>query len=86
MGVPAGGGHTVKNNLAWRNGAAGFHENGGALGQKVYNNTAWNNQLTYFFGVKGGQDTLKNNVSFGKLGNVSEGHPPRITLGISPSP
>ena len=38
---------------------------------KLYNNTAWNNQINYFFGVKGGQDTLRNNVSFGKLGNVS---------------
>ena len=70
-GSPAGGGHTVKNNLAWRNGGAGFTENGGALGQKLYNNTAWNNQFNYFFGVKGGQDILKNNASFGKLGNVS---------------
>jgi hypothetical protein len=68
---PAGGGHTVKNNLAWRNGAAGFHESSGALGMKLYNNTAWNNQFNYIFGVKGGQDTLKNNASFGKLGNVS---------------
>ncbi len=39
-GSPAGGGHTVKNNLAWRNGDAGFHENSGALGQKLYINTA----------------------------------------------
>ena len=67
--VPTGGGHTLKNNLAWRNGQTGFDNNGGPLAFKVYNNTAWNNRINYFF-VKA-QDILRNNISLGQLGNVS---------------
>ena len=40
---PNDGGHTVRNNLSWKNAVDGFHDNSGDLPMTLYNNTAWSN-------------------------------------------
>ncbi|MDQ3565560.1 MAG: right-handed parallel beta-helix repeat-containing protein [Pseudomonadota bacterium] len=63
------GGHTLKNNVAWRNRTLGFHNNGGDLPLTVYNNTAWGNGEHNFLFSK--PSTFRNNISFGVLGKIT---------------
>ncbi|MGQ0591686.1 MAG: right-handed parallel beta-helix repeat-containing protein [Gammaproteobacteria bacterium] len=64
------GGHTVKNNLAWKNRTSGFNENGAQHSVILYNNTGWDNRSSnYFFRTQ--PNTFRNNISFGFLGSIS---------------
>ncbi|MGH8588262.1 MAG: right-handed parallel beta-helix repeat-containing protein [Gammaproteobacteria bacterium] len=64
------GGHTVKNNLAWKNRLSGFDDNDAQHPLILYNNTAWDNTSgNYRFRTQ--SNTLRNNISFGSLGSVS---------------
>ena len=60
------GGHTVKNNLSWRNRGTGFDENSGQGGVNplvLYNNTTWNNQdSSYRF--PNTVSTFRNNIDY----------------------
>jgi|GEM_PF-5309975 len=64
------GGHTVRNNVAWKNLATGFHENSGDLGMKLYNNTAWSN-VEHNFVFFHSTNTFRNNLSFGNRGRIT---------------
>jgi PKD repeat protein len=66
---PNDGGHTVQNNLSWKNRVDGFHENGGDRPMKLYNNTAWNNGRNSLFFLNSAT-TFRNNTSHDTLGNI----------------
>lgn len=65
------GGHTVRNNAAWRNPGNGFDENGALNAITLDNNTAWSNGPTMPGGVSWAKNfylpvlsnTLRNNLS-----------------------
>jgi|RhiMethySRZTD1v2_1073278.scaffolds.fasta_scaffold208017_2 hypothetical protein len=64
-GATAGdGAHTIRNNLAWRNKANGFSDNGANLPTNVFNNTAYGNgggsNYAFFSSVA---NVLKNNIA-----------------------
>jgi parallel beta-helix repeat protein len=64
------GGHTVKNNLAWKNRLSGFNDNGAQRPGILYNNTGWDNgSSNYFFRTQA--NTFRNNIAFGSLGSIS---------------
>lgn len=64
------GGHTLKNNLAWKNRTTGFKENGALHPVILYNNTAWDNRsVNYYFVTR--PNTFRNNISFGPLGRIT---------------
>jgi len=67
---PNDGGHTVKNNLSWKNKVDGFHENGGDLPMKMYNNTAWSNDRNSFW-FSNPATTFRNNISHDTVGTVA---------------
>ena len=71
---PNDGGHRVRNNLSWKNRDDGFHENGGDLPMKMYNNTAWSNgrQSFTFFNPA---TTFRNNLAHGPAGTIPGSYP-----------
>jgi hypothetical protein len=65
-GVVNSGGHTVRNNVAWKNLQNGFVENSATRALTLYNNTAWNNKSYQFrFDKTDLKNILRNNLSFG---------------------
>ena len=70
---PNDGGHTLKNNVSWKNRTIGFHDNSGDLPMTLYNNTAWNNgagsQPNWRF--TNSSNTFRNNLNFGNLGSTA---------------
>ena len=67
---PNDGGHTLKNNVSWKNREDGFHENGGDLPMKMYNNTAWSNGRNSFW-FDNPATTFRNNISHDTVGRVA---------------
>ena len=64
------GGHTLKNNLAWKNRSAGFNDNNSQRPLILYNNAGWDNRsVNYYFRAL--PNTLRNNFSFGTTGSIS---------------
>ncbi|MGH2569322.1 MAG: right-handed parallel beta-helix repeat-containing protein, partial [Bacteroidota bacterium] len=57
------GGHTLRNNVAWKNKARGFDQNAADIGITLYNNTGWSNPWgNYQFPT--GSHVYTNNISF----------------------
>lgn len=57
------GGHTLRNNMAWRNGGGGFTDNGGDNPFTVYNNTAWDN-VGHGYAFNAGGGVFHNNIDY----------------------
>ncbi len=57
------GGHTVKNNMAWRNRGHGFLENGANISLFLFNNTAWNHPGDNYLFQKT-VSTFHNNIDY----------------------
>ena len=72
------GGHTCRNNLAWKNLQAGFDDNNSstvapyALPDTLYNNTAWSNQDNYSFWAPVSH-VFKNNINYGTYSKANGG-------------
>lgn len=80
------GGHTVQNNLSWKNLTSGFDDNNSGLTQEqltagrarpliLYNNTAWDNPSSEagngnYVFWTNINHTIRNNLSFGLLGHI----------------
>ncbi|MGH8511101.1 MAG: Ig-like domain-containing protein, partial [Gammaproteobacteria bacterium] len=65
------GGHTLKNNVSWKNRTPGFSSNSADLPMTLYNNTSWlNGNPNFSIGapLAGGGHVLKNNLAFGPTG------------------
>ena len=63
-GTTPDGLHTIRNNLAWRNHANGFDDNGASLAMNVFNNTSWDNGGRNFSFYTHVAFVLKNNLSY----------------------
>jgi len=55
--------HLIRNNLAWDNATRGFNYNGSEGKLRIYNNTSYNNGVSYAFNR--GNHTLRNNIAVG---------------------
>ncbi|MEO1396563.1 MAG: LamG-like jellyroll fold domain-containing protein [Cyanobacteria bacterium J06634_5] len=55
--------HVIRNNLAWDNTVRGFNYNGSQGKMQVYNNTSYNNGVSYAFNK--GSHVLRNNIAIG---------------------
>jgi Ca2+-binding RTX toxin-like protein len=64
----------LKNNVSWKNREDGFHENGGDLPMKMYNNTAWRNGRNSFW-FDNSATTFRNNISHDTVGRVTGSQP-----------
>jgi Right handed beta helix region len=62
------GGHTIRNNLSWRNLSKGFDDNAANVPMFVYNNTAYENGSSNFGFGAAVANVLKNNLSYGPSG------------------
>jgi hypothetical protein len=67
-GTENDGGHTLKNNVAWKNRGSEFNQNSGKLPMFLYNNTAWSNDGGTNYSSFDSSDTFRNNISFGSAG------------------
>jgi parallel beta-helix repeat protein len=73
--VAGDGGHTIRNNVAFRNRFDGFAENGADNAVLMYNNTTFNNVRLCFSFFNNNGTSFRNNVCIGNVGRVV-GTPP----------
>jgi hypothetical protein len=63
---------SLKNNLAFKNRTAGFHQNGALCGVELYNNTAFDNgNEGFYFYLPTRVHILKNNIAYDNYGTTS---------------
>ena len=58
------GSHVLRNNLSWGHPRRGFDDNSNTSGVTLYNNTAYNNEISFRFD-SGARHVLRNNLAFG---------------------
>ena len=58
------GRHVLRNNLSWGHPARGFDDNNNTSGVTLFNNTSYNNEVSFRFD-SGARHMLRNNLAFG---------------------